>query len=244
MMAMNCNDFRAAITDAIERRSPPTAETAAHLDTCRDPACRACWDDARLLERAIARWRTWVAAEQTEIADRIVSACQTDVPEAAQGRELTVVMASTRRGSPVSSLQPAVNRRGLAALSVAALVLVALVALRPSDSELPQRTVARNEPGRAPAVSRDRNAPIPSNDSRSVATTGDPGLAYVSYAQNAVQFVTDAVVMTVGDSSEMEDPKLSPPQLGWDSAWPPIEEGMQNALHGLLESLPAEAPHS
>lgn len=231
---MNCTDFRAAISDAVERRSPPAAEAAAHLEVCPDPVCKRCWEDAALLDRAIARWRIVATAEQSAVADRIVAACQADMQGASRRPEPTAATASARQVLRASTQRHSATSRGWAALSVAALVLVALFALLPRDRELLQRNVARRGPGLSPAASRSR---IAENHST------DPGLAYVAYAQDAVQFMTDAVVMTVGDRSEMEDPKLSPPELGWESAWPPIEEGMQNALHGLLESLPAEAPH-
>ena len=106
--------------------------------------------------------------------------------------------------------------------SAAAVALMGLLLLAPG----PNRMVAHRD-GRA-------RTPDPA---------GDAGLAYVTYAQNAAQIVTDAVVLTLGGADQMEDPKVEPIGIGWDAEWPPLGE-VHAALDDLMESLPADPPPS
>lgn len=108
--------------------------------------------------------------------------------------------------------------RRFAAVAVAAAVLIGLLVIRPVDRRQSDAAIAGG------------------------ATAGDARLAYVSYAQDAAQIVTDAVVLTLGDSSEMEDPRIAPPRIGWEGTWTTIGEGMDAALQDLWVAPPADAP--
>jgi hypothetical protein len=73
---------------------------------------------------------------------------------------------------------------------------------------------------------------------------GSAGEAYLAYAQNAAQVVTDAVVLTLGDRNEMEDSTIAPIGLGWEPSWPVMGAETDAALDDLLESLPSGTPQS
>jgi len=215
-MAMNCTTFRAAISAAVDSRKLPAPHTAAHLDECSDVVCRAAWDDAHLLDRAIAGWRT--TRPEIDVAAAVVSAWRTAQRDAVRPSAVDFGrgMGSATRSRPAAT----------SAVAVIAAVAIALLAIG----------VWSPGPGR-PIASR-RPASLAAHN-----PAGEPELACVTYAQNAAQMVTDAVVLTLGGGEQLEDPQVSPIGIGWEADWPPLGE-VHAALDDLLESLPANPPPS
>jgi hypothetical protein len=157
---------------------------------------------------------SWLGTQsKIDVADAVVSAWR------AGEREIAPSSAAVRSPVPRSRARAA---RAMVAISAAAVALVAVMLL----SSGPDRPVAHRE---EPNLPRD--------------PAGDAGLAYVTYAQNATQIVTDAVVLTLGGAEQMEDPKVEPIGIGWETEWPPLGE-VHAALDDLMESLPAEPPPS
>lgn len=212
---MNCTEFRSAIAAAMDQRKAPPADFAAHLDACNDAGCQADWEEAVLLQRAISNWRS--TQLKIDVADAVVSEWRVGERESVPS---LATSARTGRGPERRNRSPAAG--AIVAISAAAVALVAVLLL----SSGPDRIVAQREKPeslRHPA--------------------GDAGLAYVTYAQNATQIVTDAVVLTLGGAEQMEDPKVEPIGIGWDAEWPPLGE-VHAALDDLMESLPADPPPS
>ena len=212
---MNCIEFRAAIAAAMEEREALPPEIAAHLDQCADSDCRTDWDEAVLLQRAIGSWLS--TQPQIDVSDAVVSEWRSEQKDSAPALATTVRIdrSSKRQSRPAAA--------GIVvAVSAAAVALVAVLL----NSSGPGRPVA------------DRGKPVLHREPH-----GDAGLAYVTYAQNAAQIVTDAVVLTLGGAEQMEDPKVEPIPIGWEADWPPLGE-VHAALDDLMESLPPEPPPS
>ncbi|MBL8851495.1 MAG: hypothetical protein JNG89_17560 [Planctomycetaceae bacterium] len=220
---MNCTEFRAGIDAAVERRESPAAGLAAHLEQCSDAACRACWDDAQFLDPLIARWRRVSAS--IDVSDDVVNRCTPDIRRK-EPRPAATAATSTAVG------------RAMAALVATALVL-AVVFWLPSNAVAPGRVAVRNGAPRPPA---ERTMLADSSPGQEVG--GDSGAAYVGYAQSAAQIMTDAVVLTLGDSNEMEDAKIAPGDIRWGAPWPQVGETMDSVLEEWFEGIPVEAPPS
>jgi hypothetical protein len=216
MTAMNCTDFKAEIGAAIENRLPLPREMPAHLATCCDASCRTEWEEAVLLDGAVASWRR--ARPTIDVTDAVVSGWRAG--EFQVGR--ATVSAARTPGRPATPSRSAAARTAVAI--AAAVVVLLTVALLSPDPDFAIATRGTNTP--------------PVNN-----PAGDAGLAYVTYAQNAAQIVTDAVVLTLGGGEQMEDAKVEPIGLGWDADWPPMGE-VRAALDDLLDSLPADPPPS
>jgi hypothetical protein len=227
---MNCTAFRTAIEAAVERRESLSPSIAAHLDDCRDVTCRACWNDAEILDRAIADWRRMCAS--IEVADAVVARCQSD--DGPWDRLHSATVAPTRN----AAIPAFAVGRAIAALVATVLVLTFAFWL-PSDQGSPGRVAVRNG---APRPTEEQPLMTDFRPAQDVA--GDPGAAYVAYAQSAAQIVTDAVVLTLGDSDEMEDARIAPGDIGWDAPWPQMGEAMDSALDEWLEAIPVDAPPS
>lgn len=212
---MNCTAFRTAITAALEDRQALPPEIGAHLDTCHDPHCQADWDEAVLLQRAIGSWLS--SQPKIDVADAVVSAWRS-------GQDVAVpVFAATVRIDRSPERRSRSTAAGvMVAISAAAVALVAVLL----NSSGPDRPVAHRD---KPSLHQE--------------PAGDAGLAYVTYAQNAAQIVTDAVVLTLGGAEQMEDPKVEPIPIGWETDWPPLGE-VHAALDDLMESLPPDPPPS
>jgi hypothetical protein len=210
MTVMNCTEFRAAIASGMENRKPPSPEAAVHLDGCQDSRCQSEWDEALLLDRAIASWRS--TRPKIDVADAVVSAWKS-------GEREVVRPISTVAGSVRGSATPSRSARAAAAIAAAAVTLLAVVLLTPG----PDRPLAKQE-----------HRPERHDPAR------DAGLAYVTYAQSAAQIVTDAVVLTLGGEEQMEDPKVTPIGIPWEADWSPLGGDVHAALDDLMESLPAE----
>jgi hypothetical protein len=210
---MNCTAFRAAIAAAIENRKALQQEVAAHIEQCHDPRCRADWDEALLLQRAIASWLR--NQPQIDVAAAVVAAWRAGEREPSFDATLRTDRRPVQRSRSTAA-------RAMVAISAAAIAALAVLLL----SSEPDRMV----------VHRDQAAPLPDPGP-------DAGLAYVTYAQNAAQIVTDAVVLTLGGAEQMEDPKVAPIGIGWETDWPPLGE-VHAALDDLIESLPSEPPPS
>ena len=217
---MNCNEFRNAVEAAIERREAPARELAAHAQQCRDEACQSCWDDAVLLDRVIADWRR--VATSINVAETVARRCRNDM------RDETVTVARTGNQAAPTAVPIFMVGRALAALVATALVLTVVFWL-PSTQVPNDRVAIRN------------GAPRPANAPE---RTGDAGAAYVAYAQSAAQIMTDAVVLTLGDSDEMEDATIAPGDIRWDAPWPQVGETMDSVLDEWLEAIPVDAPPS
>lgn len=227
---MNCTEFQTAVATAVECRRRPGSGVAAHLDHCRNVDCRACWDDALLLDRAIQQWRRSQPA--IDIADSVVTQCQLRAAAIAQPVSATA--------SPALRSASATPRRWTAAMAaVAAMLLAAVLLFSPPGDSATTRLALREDAGRVDrhTTAVEEMPTVP--DAKPVA-----GLTYVAYAQNAAQVVTDAVVLTLGNRDEMENPTISPPGFGWEPSWPPISDDMDAALEDILESLPSDAPPS
>lgn len=212
---MNCTEFRAAIAAAMEDREALPPEIAVHLDQCAASDCRTDWDEAVLLQRAIGSWLS--IHPKIDVTDAVVSAWRSEQNDPAPALAATVRI--DRRPERRSRSTTA---GVMVAISAAAVALVAVLL----NSSGPDRRVA------------DRGKPVLRHEPHV-----DAGLAYVTYAQNAAQIVTDAVVLTLGGAEQMEDPKVEPIPIGWEADWPPLGE-VHAALDDLMESLPPEPPPS
>lgn len=212
---MNCTDFRSAINDALDSRRPLRTDAAAHLGECRDAACRQAWDDALLLERAIDSWRS--ARPAVDVVQAVLSGCRLRDPAVRPG------VARLPTGSVPAARPESASQRAATAVAVAAAALLVLLLLLPAGADRPA------------------SAPLSVAASHRPAT--DISLTYVTYAQNAAQIVTDAVVLTLGGSEQMEASRVTPPGIGWEADWPPLGD-VHAALDDLLQSLPAEPPQS
>lgn len=211
---MNCTDFRAAIDSAVAGRRPLRPEDAAHLVNCRHDACQQAWSDAVLLDRAIA---SWLASRPTvDVVQNVLNGCPSmDCDPVRPVASGNISVRAEARDS-----RPGTAR---VATAVAVLALLALVLL-PSGSDRPLAV-------RPPPVAGPRDP------------ARDASLTYVTYAQNAAQIVTDAVVLTLGGSEQMEESTVTPPRIGWEADWPPLGD-VHAALDDLLESLPDDPPKS
>lgn len=223
---MNCIEFRATIAAAVENRTLPPLDVARHLDDCCESECRACWEDALLLDRAIRDWRR--ARPASDVVNLVVSRFRS--PERADGSDSLNRVSGNGRPMRESRMRP------IAALVAAAVVLLAALPLLRNTSETMNATAVRR-----PATDPDR--PVTPGPG-AVASEPVPELAYVGYAQNAAQVVTDAVVLTLGNREEMEDSTLAAPGFGWAPTWLPADDDVDSAIDSLLESLPASAPRS
>jgi hypothetical protein len=212
---MNCTEFRAAIAAAMDDREALPLEIAVHLDQCADSGCRTDWDEAVLLQRAIGSWLS--IQPKIDVSDAVVSEWRSEQNDSAPAFAATVRI--DRRPERRSRSTTA---GVMVAISAATVALVAVLL----NSSGPSRPVA------------DRGKRVLHQEPH-----GDAGLAYVTYAQNAAQIVTDAVVLTLGGAEQMEDPKVEPIPIGWEADWPPLGE-VHAALDDLMESLPPEPPPS
>jgi hypothetical protein len=67
----------------------------------------------------------------------------------------------------------------------------------------------------------------------------DVGMAYVGAAQSATRFVTDFVMLTLGDGEDIEDPSVDRAWIEkWGEQLQPVGKGVDEAVDGLLESFP------
>lgn len=138
------------------------------------------------------------------------------------GCEMNLHDAVRSAHAPAAASRPAAARAAIA-VAAAALALLVLLLL-PSGAD-------------RPVAVQSLPAPEPRDPAR------DASLTYVTYAQNAAQIVTDAVVLTLGGSEQMERSTVTTPGLGWETGWPPLGE-VHAALDDLLESLPDDPPQS
>lgn len=223
---MNCIEFRATIAAAVENRTLPPLDIARHLDDCCEADCRASWEDALLLDRAIRDWRR--ARPASDIVDSVVSRFQS--PAGAAGHDSLNRVSGNGRPMRESRMRP------IAALVAAAVVLLAALPLLRTTSETMNVSAVRNQ-------KIDPDSPT-ARDLGAAANEPVPELAYVGYAQNAAQVVTDAVVLTLGNREEMEDSTLAAPGFGWEPTWLPADDDVDSAIDDLLGSLPANVPRS
>jgi hypothetical protein len=236
---MNCTEFKTAL----ELRQPAeslTPEISGHLDACRDPQCRQIWDDARLLDPAIAAWRRH--APRANRSDAVVARWRQERQPHVQGRTVSLNghqpgWSTHRSGS--SAAKPASRAPWLALASVVGLfVAVAVLSTGPASMD----NFVDHRPGHrhhdplldegAPLIAM-AETPAPEQAMQ------DVGMTYVGVAQSATRIVTDFVMLTLGDSDEIEDPSVDRAWLEqWGQQLEPVGDGVDEAVDGLLESFP------
>jgi hypothetical protein len=240
-MAMNCTAFRTELDAAVEERKAPPPDLAAHLDNCRDPACHDRWDDVVLLEGAIARWRE--LAPSIDVANAVVAQLQSSAGRIDGIRPQVAVLRSSRASQSAGSVSRRTTFAPLAViLAAGALVLIVVLGLHPTGDAHDRFAVRHGGSSRVSDPKEIRTSPDGARPEMDVAA--NPGAAYVAYAQSATQIVTDAVVLTLGDREQMEDSRITPSEIGWDSPWPGMGEAMDSAVNEWLEAIPVEAPPS
>jgi hypothetical protein len=234
---MNCTEFRTAL----ELRQPAesvTPEICGHLDACRDPQCRQVWDDAQLLEPAIAAWRRHTP--RADCTDAVVARWRQERQPYVQSRTVSLNgrqpgWSSHQSGNPVKS---AGRSPWLALASVVGLfAAVAVLSTGPGRMD----HFVDHRPGhRAHDPLLDEGAPlIAMTETAPEQAMQDVGLTYVGAAQSATRFVTDFVMLTLGDGEDIEDPSVDRAWLEqWGEQLQPVGKGVNEAVDGLLESFP------
>lgn len=232
---MNCTEFRQSLE--VPSADASAAAAVAHLRSCEDEACRNAWAEAEWLDRAIAAWK--MSAPRVDCGDRVVAQWKLDRAAAAPARpSISIRPVRTETGGGGNAA--AANSSWIVlASALAVLVAVALV----GSSGTQQREVIADRDA-DPVI--DATAPdTPAPDEPLVAATNpdqgmqDVGLAYVGVAQNATRFMTDVVMLTFGDSEEIEDPSIDQEWIDqWGRQLQPVGEGVDNAVDGILKSFP------
>jgi hypothetical protein len=236
---MNCTEFRTAL-EIRQPAKPVTPEISGHLDACRDPQCRQVWEDARLLDPAIAAWRKWTPrANCTEtVVARWRQERRPHVRSQATSLNGDQSGWSTRR-SGSTAVKSASRAPWLALASVVGLfAAVAVLSAGPASMD----NFVDHRPGHrhhdpvldegAPLIAM-AETPAPEQAMQ------DVGMTYVGVAQNATRIVTDFVMLTLGDSDEIEDPSVDREWIEqWSEQLEPVGEGVDEAVDGLLESFP------
>ena len=235
---MNCTEFRTAL----ELRQPAesvTPEISRHLDACHDPQCRQLWDDVLLLDPAIAVWRK--LAPRANCTETVVARWRQERQPRVQNGNVSLngqhVWSTHRSGNPV--VKPASRAPWLALASVVGL-FAAVTALSTGPSRMDN--FVDHRPGHhhhdplldegAPLIAM-AETPAPEQAMQ------DVGMTYVGAAQSATRFVTDFVMLTLGDSDEIEDPSVDRAWIEqWGEQLEPVGEGVDEAVDGLLESFP------
>lgn len=235
---MNCTEFRTAL----ELRLPAaslTPEVSGHLHACRDPHCRQLWDDAQLLEPALAAWLKH--APRADCTDAVVARWRQErQPYAQSGSASLNGHAShwpSRKHGP--SVKPAGRSPWLVLACVVGL-FAAAIALSTGPARMDH--FVDNRPGhRAHDPAQDAGAPqlAMAQPVAPEQAMQDAGMTYVGAAQSATRIVTDFVVLTLGDSDDIEDPSLDRAWIDqWGEQLQPVGKEVNDAVDGLLESFP------
>lgn len=173
---ITCEDFRERLEACLNEHRRAGAELAEHATACGSEACRREWDDAQLLlqvARSLPRPISMELVERT-LADL--------APQPAVA--VAAVPAASRRKSQQTAAM------GLGFVTAAALLMAAIVGLRPSASD-PASSVAR-----APA--------------RPAESADGPGMSSAHLAARAPAFVADTVREGIDGRALRDLPVLSP----------------------------------
>jgi hypothetical protein len=194
---MNCSRFRSKLESLAERRSSLSEmddEVRDHLSGCHRRECREAWLELCLLDQAIGEWAAGFA--KPDLGERIV--CELRSVDAGRAGSVSSnpPVAQPARVHLNSTTQPdrSAGSRWIV-VAVALLVLVSLIAIvtsQPrSNGPAPRDVMAEN--GTAPVAPR-RLA------------EADLSSAYLALAEDATQFLTDTVALTLAGEEEIDDP--------------------------------------
>ena len=232
---MNCTEFR----QSLELPSAASrSAAAAHLQSCQDAECQQAWTEAEWLDLAIAAWKG--STPRVDCGDRVVAQWKADRSATVSARPASAVrpVGSATRGG--GGPAPAGSSWIVLASALAVLAAVALIG---SSGTQQRDVIADRDAGSAVDV----HAPdVPATVGPVIAESTPPdqgmqdvSLAYIGVAQNATRFMTDVVMLTFGDSEEIEDPSIDQEWIDqWGEQLQPVGEGVDNAVDGILKSFP------
>lgn len=242
---MNCTEFKERIEAHGHERSRLTGDLREHAAACAESECRQLWRDAWALDRAVAAWRRF--APRVDCADQVVSrwrAERTTVAAGASpasrghGRSPWPASSTARSRTPAAAMP---GTSWFAVLSVLGILaaISAIVATGPQ----PAGVVADRDAPTAVdvAVHESPAAPTPDSPPASTEESGlqDVGSSYVGVAQSATWFVTDVVMLALGDREDVEDPTIDPEWIDqWGQQLQPVGEEVDNAVDGLFRTFP------
>lgn len=230
---MNCSRFKSQLKSRIEERALPGTPDEAlreHLTNCTDPACREAWFDACLLEQAIGEW----AADfpKPDLSERVLGELQSSA--GASAAPASPVRVS--RAAPARTGQP--NSSRWVVVSVALLVLVSLVViLSPPRRQTTQDDFRVADTAVAPPAPEVSITP-PDTPER-LADETELSTTYLSFAEDATQFLTDAVALTLAGEEEIEDPTAAADWIRrMEDRLGPLGEDFDAALDEFLQTIP------
>lgn len=231
---MNCTEFRTALELRLSSESA-TPELGSHRDACRDPQCRQAWDDAQLLNPAIAAWRR--LAPRADCTNAVVSRWRQERQPHVQAGSVSLNGHPSRNGS--HALHAGGRSSWPAVASVVGLfAAVAVLCTGPGRMD----HFVDHRPGqdaRGPLVEEAAPLIAMSEPPAPAQAMQDVGMTYVGVAQSATRIVTDFVMLTLGDSENIEDPSVDRAWIEqWGEQLQPVGEGVDEAVDGLLESFP------
>lgn len=175
-MQITCEEFRERLEACLDEHRRAGAELSEHAASCGSETCRRGWDDAQLLLH-VAR------SVERPISMALVERTLTDLAPRPAVAIAAPPVASRRKSPQVAAM-------GLGFVTAAALMMAAIVGLRPSASG-PASSVVR-----APA--------------RPTESVDGPGMSSAHLAARAPAFVADTVREGIDGRSLRDLPVLSP----------------------------------
>lgn len=227
---MNCSRFRSKLESLAERRSSLSEmddDVREHLSGCHRRECREAWLELCLLDQSIGEWAAGFA--KPDLGERVVRELRSGGAGRSVNPSRESRVAPAARVQLNSTKQPGQNTGSRwVVLAVALLALVSLIAIVTSQP----RT---NDAAAGGVVAE--NATMP--DTRERLAEAELSGAYLAIAEDATQFLTDTVAVTLAGEEEIDDPTAA---ADWihrvQDRVEPWGEEFDDALDRFLGTLP------
>ncbi len=248
MRNISCTEFRRQLADAVESRSSvDLPELGEHAAAC--PNCATAWEDALLLNLAIARWQR--DAPPVDLADSVLARLRFDlvleqVPAAPREQSAAAAMpaapsslsAGARSIAP-SAAEPTRRAPLWASVALVSGVCAAILLARPGRPQ-PGREAATN----FPSAVRASRAAVSASDAPVQSLLHHAGSASLELAGEAAKAVTAAAVLV--PPADQPGKTAAPPANddGWVEEvrreFAPVQHHIGHALGFLFQAVPAE----
>lgn len=249
MTIQNCREFEERLQNRVEQRQPVDAALKDHAGSCS--SCETLLQDHRLLEAAVADWRTRIP--EADLEEAVLAAWRAETAVVAPARE--PVPSSI---GPVRQRQRSGSRFAVLATVVTALAIIA-VALMTVDGDRNDPQTANHDKSPAPNVTITRK----SNPAPHVPEQADPVdmkqllTGFQTQFTGVKQDVTDLasavrggfpdVSMMLWNNGEQAPVKKSTTPMnekkpGWQSSLDPLQRDVRKAFGFLKDALPKTDP--